>query len=263
VVARGSPYQARNLYGYAQRIFNWAIGRGVYDITGSPLDRLKSSELVGKKRPRTRTLNDAEIAALWRAAQRLGYPYGPLFQLLLLTGQRKSEIAEARWREIDLKARLLIVPAARMKGDAPHVVPLVADAMQIIEALPRFADGDYLFSTMAGSNPVNGFSKSKLRLDQLMLDELRKENPEALLVPFVIHDLRRTMRTGLSSLPVPNLVRELVIGHVKPGLHKVYDQYAYLPERTDALALWAARLRSIIDPLPSSSNVVTLPTQGR
>jgi integrase len=254
VVARGSPYQARNLYGYAQRIFNWAIGRGVYGITISPLDRLKPRELIGEKRPRTRTLNDLEIAAFWRVAQRLGYPYGPLFQLLLLTGQRKSEIAEARWREIDLKARLLVVPAARVSGDAPHVVPLVADAMRIIEALPRFMNGDYLFSTTAGATPVNGFSKAKLRLDRLMLDEVRKENPEAPLTPFVIHDLKRTMRTGLSALPVPDLVRELVIGHAKPGLHKVYDQYAYLSERTHAAALWAQKLRSIVD-LPSDAKI--------
>jgi integrase len=177
-----------------------------------------------------------------------------LFQLLLLTGQRKSEIAEARWREIDLKARLLVVPAARVKSDAPHVVPLVADAMRIIEALPRFMNGDYLFSTTAGATPVNGFSKAKLRLDRLMLDELRKENPEALLTPFVIHDLRRTMRTALSVLPVPDLVRELVIGHAKPGLHKVYDQYAYLSERTHAAALWAQKLRSVVD-LPSDAKI--------
>jgi integrase len=201
-------------------------------------------------------LGDPEIVALWRAAERLGYPYGPLFQLLLMSGQRKSEIAEARWREIDLKSHLLIVPSARMKSDAPHVVPLVDDAMRIIEALPRFANGDFLFSSTAGAMPVNGFSKAKLHLDGLMLDELRKENPEAELAPFVIHDIRRTMRSNLSALPVPDLVRELVIGHAKPGLHKIYDQYAYLPERQHALELWAQRLRSIVEPPPD--NVVTL-----
>jgi hypothetical protein len=81
-----------------------------------------------------------------------------------------------------------------------------------------------------------------------MLEELRKENPEAELPPFVLHDLRRTMRTNLSALPVPDLVRELVIAHAKPGLHKVYDQYAYLAERRHALELWAQRLRSIVEP---------------
>ena len=93
-----------------------------------------------------------------------------------------------------------------------------------------------------------------------MLAELRKDNPEAELAPFVLHDIRRTMRTGLSALPVPDLVRELVIAHTKPGLHKVYDQYAYIDEKRHALELWAARLRSIVSPPPA--NVVPLKTRA-
>jgi hypothetical protein len=73
-----------------------------------------------------------------------------------------------------------------------------------------------------------------------------------------IHDIRRTMRTGLSALPVSDLVRELVIAHTRSGLHKVYDQYAYLDEKRQALELWAMRLRSIVAPLPD--NVVALAT---
>ena len=76
------------------------------------------------------------------------------------------------------------------------------------------------------------------------------------LKPYVLHDIRRTMRTHLSALPVPDLVRELVIGHTKPGLHKVYDQHAYLDEKRHALELWAKRLRTIVEPTPD--NVVTL-----
>jgi hypothetical protein len=92
---------------------------------------------------------------------------------------------------------------------------------------------------------------------------LRKVNPEAKLQPFVIHDIRRTMRTGLSALPVPDLVRELVIAHARPGLHKVYDLHAYEAEKRQALELWAARLRSIVDPpapppTAESANVVRL-----
>jgi hypothetical protein len=93
-----------------------------------------------------------------------------------------------------------------------------------------------------------------------MLAELQKDKPEAELVPFVLHDIRRTMRTGLSALPVPDLVRELVIAHTKPGLHKVYDQYAYIDEKRHALELWAARLRSIVSPTPD--NVVPLKTRA-
>ena len=99
---------------------------------------------------------------------------------------------------------------------------------------------------------MNGFSKAKDRVDRLMCQELGQE-----LQPWVIHDIRRTMRTHLSALPVPDLVRELVIGHAKPGLHKVYDQHAYLDEKRRALELWTARLRAIIDP-KSATNVVPM-----
>jgi integrase len=140
-----------------------------------------------------------------------------------------------------------------MKAEAPHVVPLSDDAVFILESLPRFNKGDHLFSTTFGVKPVNGFSKAKAVLDKAMLAEFRKAAGNDAtparnkLDPFVIHDIRRTMRTGLSALPVSDLVRELVIAHTKPGLHKIYDQFAYLDEKRHALDLWAARLRNIVE----------------
>jgi integrase len=101
-VDRGAPYQAHNLLGHVRTLFNWAIGRGVYGIERSPCDRLKPKTVIGKKLARQRVLNDDEIRALWAATETMGYPYGPLFRLLLVTGQRKSEVAEARWPEFDL-----------------------------------------------------------------------------------------------------------------------------------------------------------------
>ena len=208
------------------------------------------SRLIGPKEPRTRILKDVELWALWEAAERMGYPFGSLVQVLMLTGQRRSEVAEARWSEFDLDRKLWSIPAARMKADAVHVVPLTPDVIAILEKLPQFNKGDYLFSTTLGARPVSGFSKTKQRLDKAMLTELGD------LEPWVIHDIRRTMRTGLSALPVHDLVRELVIGHTKPGLHKVYDQHAYIDEKRHALDLWAARLRDIVQPAPT--NVVKL-----
>jgi integrase len=145
--------------------------------------------------------------------------------------------------------QLWTIPAERMKADAPHTVPLTSEAIKIVETLPRFQNGGHLFSTPFGQKPVCGFSKAKTRLDSLMLDELRSfaADPNAVEIePWTIHDIRRTVRTGLSALPIPDLVRELVIAHAKPGLHKVYDQYAYLNEKRQALELWATRLRAIV-----------------
>jgi integrase len=248
---RGSPYQAHNLLGHARRLFSWAIDQHAYGLETSPCDRLKPKSLIGAKASRTRVLDDTEVRALWLATETIPYPYGPLFRMLALTGQRKSEVAEARWSEFDLARKLWTIPAERMKSQAPHVVPLSKEVIEILQALPRFKRGDYLFSTTSGASPVNGFSKGKARLDKAMAAALGR-----VVEPFVIHDIRRTMRTGLSALPVPDLVRELVIAHTKPGLHKVYDQHAYIDEKRHALELWAGRLRDIVTPPPA--NVVEL-----
>jgi len=249
---RGAPYQAHNLLTTARRLFSWAIDQRAYGLENSPCDRLRPKKIIGKKDPRTRVLVNDEWRALWRATERLGYPYGPLFQLLALTGQRKSEVGEARWREFDLDQKLWTIPAARMKADAAHEVPLADSVIEILTSLPRFNKGDHLFSTDFGAKPVNGFSKGKARLDKAMAVELGRE-----IEPFVIHDIRRSMRTGLSALPVSDLVRELVIAHTKPGLHKIYDQHAYQQEKRHALELWAARLRAIVADA-RSDNVVAL-----
>lgn len=285
-VSRGAAYQAHNLLGCIRRLFNWAIARGAYGLERSPCDRMKPKDVIGRKALRTRTLQDDEILAEWRAARRLGYPFGPLFQLLLLTGKRRDEVANAswsefhpnldrilrkhaqdrkpiKWPEVPADWKIWTIPAARMKGEEgearAHVEPLSNSALEILAALPRFTKGDFLFSTTFGEKPVSGFSKAKDRLDRQMILTLRAlarargdDVAKVKLEPFVLHDLRRTMRTALSSLPIADMVRELVIAHVKPGLHQVYDQYAYLPEKGHALELWAGRLMKIVHPPPSN-----------
>jgi integrase len=251
VLNKRAPAQARNLFGYAKRLFDWAVAQQAYGLKDSPMEKLRPQDLLDKKVTRQHVLSDAELRALWLAAPTLDYPYGPVFQLLALTGQRKSEVAKARWREFDLDKKIWTIPPERMKGEAAHVLPLTDDMIAILTALPRFKKGDHVFSTTFGSKPVNGFSKAKLRLDAAMAEVLGKPVED-----FVIHDIRRTMRTHLSALPIPDLVRELVIAHAQRGLHKVYDQHAYEAEKRHALELWAARLRNIVSPPPA--NVVPL-----
>jgi integrase len=192
----------------------------------------------------------------------MGYPVGELLQMLLLTGQRRSEVAEAQWREFDLRNQLWTIPSERFKSDAVHTVPLSDAAMTLLAALPRWKCGDFLFSTNGGVKPVNGFSKAKSQLDRRMLLTLkalarkRGDDPRnVLLAPFVLHDLRRTMRTRLSSLRVVDEVAEMVIGHGRKGIQRVYDQHTYLEETREALNKWAALLRSIAE---RPSNVVPL-----
>ncbi len=273
IADRPAPYQAHNIFGHIRTFFNWAIDRGKYDLETSPCDRLKPARLIGEKKPRQRVLSDAEICAFLKGTERLGYPYGPLMSLLMVTGQRKSEVADARWREFhpelvkmlcerkpntkpiqwsklsdDLK--VWTVPPERFKSGSSHLVPLVGEALKILETLPLFygsAADDYLFSTAAGSKAVNGFSKAKQRLDAEMLSILREISDDAELPAFVLHDVRRTVRTRLSALRISERVAEMVIGHGKKGLARVYDQHEFYDEMREALELWERKLTYLAD----------------
>jgi integrase len=240
IVKRGSPYQAHNALGYVRSLYNWAIGTHQFGVTFSPCERLKPKALIGARDARERILTDDELRAVWNASKEMAYPFGAIFRLLILTGQREREIADMRWSEVDFEKRLLTISAARMKGGRAHEVPLAPMAINLLAGLPRWT-GDCLFSITGGATPIGGFSKPKTRIDKF-----------SGVSNWVIHDLRRTMRTHLSALPVQDLVRELVIAHAKPGLHKVYDQHNYRDEKRDCLELWEERLRAIVEPPPAN-----------
>jgi integrase len=261
-VTRDAPYQARNLLAYVRSLFEWVIASSVYGVENNPCARLKPKALIGTFRPRERTLNDDEVRAFWNATARLGYPFGPMFRLLLLTGQRRDQAAGARWAEFDLEAKLWTVPPARHKSGSTHLVPLNDTAVALLRELPRFQRGDYLFSTTFGTKAPSGFSKAKRRLGDLMLEELRAAHGDSARLPeFVLHDLRRVVRSALSALRVPDTVAEAVIGHGRRGIARVYDLHRYEPEMREALTLWANRLRDIVEPPPA--NVVRMREAGQ
>jgi Arm DNA-binding domain/Phage integrase central domain/Phage integrase family len=261
---RGAPHQARNLLTTARRLFAWAIDQHVYGLEISPCDRLKPKAIIGKKTPRSRTLDDDELRALWRATARLSYPYGPLVRALLLTGQRHREIADAKWAEIAHDLTRWTIPKERFKSDAEHVVPLCQQVRAILAGLPRFDGGNgYLFSTTGGNRPTVISDKVKGKMDARMLRtlkamaRLRGENPSRVeLRPWVLHDLRRVLRSHLSALRVPDHIAEMVIGHGRQGLQRTYDQHRYEVEMREALTMWDSRLRSIVEPAPA--NVVAM-----
>jgi integrase len=269
-VERDATYQAFHNFALIRRLFNWALGTDDYGLESNPCDRLNSADLIGHREARQRVLTDDELRAFWRATQRLGYPYGPFYRLLALTGLRLGEVCGAHWSEIDLSKKAIdgkpapewTIPAARMKkvrgGAKPFVVPLTDAMLGVLSALPRFKSGDYLFSNSHGQQPLrpNLFSDPKKRLNAIMLEELRKIAGDRTLPDFVNHDIRRTVRTHLSALRIGEEVREAVLAHVRPGIKGVYDRHQYLDEKREALTLWNARLRSIVEPPPA--NVVAL-----
>jgi integrase len=243
----GGPYAARHALSAARNLFNWAVGRDL--LAASPCDRVKAADLHGAPEARDRVLGDDELRAVWRAAEATLYPYGPLVKLLLLTGQRRDEIAGARWGEIDLDRAMLTIASARMKAKAGHSVPLIPAAVEILRELPHFAAGDYVFSGQTGAKPFSGFSKAKRRLDQLIGD----------IAPYTLHDLRRTVRTRLAELGVTPFIGELILAHAQQGVAKVYDLHKYDAEKRAALKLWEARLLAIVAPEPAApDNVVEL-----
>ncbi|MGH6865573.1 MAG: tyrosine-type recombinase/integrase [Methyloceanibacter sp.] len=244
-VDRGAPYQARNLLGHVRAFFNWAIEAGDYGLESSPCDRIRPKHLIGERTPRDRVLTDAELRALWNAANEIGYPFGPLVQLLMLTGVRKTEASGSQWPEFDRKR--WTVPSERFKSKSTHLVPLSDSAVALLKSLPVHNKGKYVFTTSFGLKPVTGFTRAKERIDKIMTEELGEA-----FAPFRLHDIRRTVRTRLAGLRIADEVAEMIIGHGRKGIQRVYDLHQYETEMREALELWAARLRSIVTPPPDN-----------
>jgi integrase len=267
---RPAPMYAYTVFGCARTLFNWAINRGVYELENSPCDRIRVTDLMSQqKKPRQRVLKDDELVAFWKATGRIGYPWRDMFRLLLLTGTRRSEVAGARWSEFELDKGHWTIPPERFKSDVSHLVPLSRDAQALIAALPRFKRGDHLFSFTFGETPALILHSAKVRIDALMLRYLRAlarqrgDDPaQVTLAPWVVHDLRRTVRTQLSKLKIDYTVRELCIGHSLKGLDRVYDQHPYIEEMRDAFDRWAVELRRIVAREQPVSNVVPLRGRG-
>ncbi|MGH7074020.1 MAG: tyrosine-type recombinase/integrase [Stellaceae bacterium] len=251
----GGKHAARHALGAVRKFFGWCAEGERFGIEVSPCAGIRDKTLgiAGRDLQRRRVLTDAELRDVWQAAAKLGpagaaaagYPFGMLVQLLMLTGQRLSDLAQARWSEINLDGAVLMVPPERFKTGVAHEVMLAPMAVEILRAVPRFA-GLFVFSTTAGRRPISGMSKMKDRLDATIA---AGQGGEA-IPPWVLHDLRRTVRTRLvSDLGVEAFIAERVIGHALPGLHAVYDQGSHRPQKRAALEQWAQHLRSIVEPM--------------
>jgi integrase len=244
IVDRGALAQARNAFGYVRSMYGWAKGRPSMRIKANPCDAIKIETIAGKKKIRTRVLEDHELRAIWNACDRLAYPYGPIVRLLILTGVRENQIGRMRRGEIietTEDGRLLVVPSERMKGEddeppPPHEVPVTATMAEILDSLPRF-DGAHLFTTTAGAKAVNGWSKAKARIDKL-----------SGVGGWIFHDLRRSARTRISAIPAEEHVREALLAHGRRGIQAHYDQYKYRAEKRRLLGQWERRLQRIVNP---------------
>ena len=246
---------------YASAMFNWAASEDIIDIP--PTYSLKAR---AKRRSRERTLTDDEIRAIWKACgeyRRGESTYGPFIRMLIITGQRRSEIATMRRADIDLDKSRYSIPAERNKSGRSHDVPLSPQALRIIK--PRLLDEEYdhLFpasrarfvdintpNMTALDKPMAGWSKMKKQLDEI-----------SGVTGWRLHDIRRTVGTNMAELKVPRLTISRILNHKEGGVTSIYDRHSYLEEKLAALELWGRRLDQILTP-DGGENVVPLPTRA-
>jgi integrase len=233
------PVAANRARSTLSSMYRWAIGEGLYDV--NPVIGTNKREESG---PRERALSDEEAAALWIATKE--DHFGRIVRLLMLTGCRRDEIGSLRWSEIDINARTITLPKERTKNGREHVVPLTESAMEILAVMPRIEGRDYVFGLRGGG--FSNWSQAKKELDKAT--ELK---------PWALHDLRRTVRTGLGMLGVLPHVAEAVLNHLPAKLIRTYDRNTYTAEKRDALERWANHLAVAIAQA-SGTNVTRLPS---
>ena len=226
-----TPVMANRTHSVVHTLFSWAVENDL--ITVSPVAGIKRPN---RETPRDRVLTDDELRAVWRAADKEGFPYGTIVQLLILTGQRRGEVTGLAWSEIDLDSGVWTLPRERTKNGRRHTVPLARQAVAIIQKAPQISDA-YVFSTN-GTRPLGGFSGRKARLDQL-----------AGIKAWTVHDLRRTVASGFAGLGTDLAVIEKVLNHTSgtfAGIVGVYQRHGFTEEKRAALQQWADHVEGMV-----------------
>jgi integrase len=248
IVARGAGVMANRTLARLRALFNWAVEKE--RLVASPIGRMK---LPTQEEDRDRVLTDDEIRWFWHACEKIGPPFGSLFRLLLLTAQRREEVAAMTWSEVDVDKSVWEIPRDRTKNGRAHEVQLSEAAVAVLRTLQRI-DGIELVFTTTGETPVSGFSKAKRRLDAAMLAHKGNAIPE-----WTLHDLRRTATSGMARMNFPPHVCDKILNHVGgtiSGVAAVYNKFAYLDERRAALEAWGRYVEGLVTPAPA--NVITL-----
>lgn len=251
-IGERSGSAANKSFKWLRKMLTFAVQRG--DIASSPMESMSLPHQEGK---RQRVLRGQELVRVWNAAGELGDPWASFLRLLLLTGQRLREVAGMTWEEIDASAAVWVIPAARTKNARDHLVPLSPQALAVLDALQpdQSLRRGAVFSTN-GKVPINGFSKLKVRLDKLVE---RQEEETGQLDPWVFHDLRRSLATGVQALGFPIEHTEAVLNHVsgkRGGLAAIYQLHEYRDEKAAVLNAWGRHVETLVE--GRSANVVEM-----
>ncbi|WP_244433438.1 tyrosine-type recombinase/integrase [Bradyrhizobium japonicum] len=262
IVSRGSPVTANRALAVIRKMFAWAASRDI--VAASPCNGINPPST---EKARDRVLSNAELSLVWRAAEAVGWPFGPLIQLLILTVQRRDEVADMNRAELRLDDRLWVIPKERVKNGQEHEVPLSAPASALFERLPQVGRSELVF-TVTGETPVSGFSRAKKRIDAEIL-KLQKADAIAVgddpagvqpLPNWTLHDLRRTGASGMARIGINLPVIEKVLNHSSGsfrGVVGVYQRHSYSDEKRKALEAWANFVQSTASD-KRSTNAVAL-----
>jgi integrase len=246
------PVMADRTLAYVRKAFNWYATRD--DQFNVPVVR-GMARIKPKERARARVLSDDEIRAIWPELAKAG-TFGALVKTLLLTAQRRDEVAHMSRKEIGSDG-IWTIPAERYKTKCPNFVPLSKAALAVIVAQPKEDDCDHVFPSRA-KTPYSGFSKSKAKLDKAIFAAMKKHAKKSAKIEpmpnWTLHDLRRTAKTLMVRAGVRPDISERVLGHVIAGVEGTYDRHSYADEKREALEKLAATIERIINP-PSSSVV--------
>jgi integrase len=253
-IATRAPVQANRVHTRLSRFFTWATKRGFVDV--SPV---VGTEKPTHEAPRDRVLSPRELAAFWRAGDKLDWPFGPLFKLLVLTAQRRETVRTMQWSEIDFERHRWEIPAAKMKMGKSHLVHLSDAAIEILQSLPKVDGCDFVFTTN-GKTACSGFSRATANLCQLMAKELGE------IEPFTLHDMRRSYASlSVEELKVRHDVVDKVLSHtsgVVHGVAAIYNRAELLDERAAALEAWASYVRNLVEPDKADRNVISFAARG-
>ncbi|MER9965576.1 integrase arm-type DNA-binding domain-containing protein [Mesorhizobium sp. M0060] len=250
VVDRGAPQSANRVLALVRKFFNWCVGTEWLDA--SPCTGIPTPAPITKRK---RVLSPDEIRLVWKGAEAIGWPFGPLTQLLLLTGQRREEVAGASWREFDLDAKqpAWTIPEQRAKNGNSNIVALAPAALAVLASLPRIGGKGDLVLTTNGETSISGYSRGKRRLDEAMLAAARKEaeergdDPGKVAIPeWTLHDLRRTLATRGGDLGVLPHTIEAILNHARVGVSAHYNHARYEAEKRAALIRWAAYVERLV-----------------
>lgn len=235
----GKKATARLTGSYGSACYSWAIDKDL--LTDNPFAGIKLEAVPSRER----VLTDEELLVVWRATAAPG-SFNAIVRMLILTGQRRNEVSGMAWDEISPDVSTWTIPGGRTKNGTAHIVPLSSQARSVIQLAPRIDRQALVFPGLRGPFVGWGFAKTTLDKDSGVKD-------------WRLHDLRRTVATGLQRLGVRLEVTEAILNHVsgsRAGIVGVYQRHSWADEKRAALNAWGAYVEAIVEKRDAEPNVV-------